>query len=51
MTDPQIIKDYVNDSSILPNLGILKANMIIHAPRIFQNLLEVDRLEKIYESF
>jgi len=35
----EIIKDYIMDLSLLPQLGILSCTMTIHAPKIFQSLL------------
>lgn len=49
--DSEIIKDYIIDLSIIPYLGILSCSMVIHAPKIFQMLLENDKLENIYHSF
>ena len=39
------------DLSLLPRLGVLACSMTIHAPKIFQRLLENDNLDSIYESF
>lgn len=39
------------DLSLLPRLGILACNMTIHAPKVFQMLLEKDNLCNIYQSF
>ena len=47
----EIIKDYIMDVSLLPQLGILSCTMTIHAPKIFQSLLENDRLDNIFRSF
>ena len=51
LLDAEIVKDYIIDYSLIPQLGILKCQMIIHAPKIFQQLLGADRLEHIYNSF
>jgi len=34
-----VIKDFINDLSLIPKLGILACTMTIHAPKIFQVLL------------
>lgn len=49
--DSEIIKDYMVDLSLIPRLGILACNMTIHAPKVFQMLLENDNLGNIYQSF
>lgn len=49
--DSEIVKDYVVDLSLLPRLGVLACSMIIHAPKVFQKLLENDNLIGIHESF
>jgi hypothetical protein len=49
--DSEIVKDYMVDLSLLPRLGILACNMTIHAPKVFQRLLENDNLCSIYSSF
>lgn len=46
-----IIKDFIIDLSLIPKLGVLECTMIIHAPKIFQLMLESDNLQDIYSSF
>ena len=40
----EIIKDFIVDLSLIPQLGILQCTMVIHAPKIFQLMLESDNL-------
>ena len=49
--DGQIIKDFIVDLSLIPQLGILQCTMIIHAPKVFQMMLQNDNIGSIFESF
>lgn len=40
----RITKDFIVDYSLLPRLGILECTMLIHAPKVFQVLLDKDGL-------
>lgn len=46
-----MIKDFFIDLSIIPMLGILECTMIVHAPKVFQLMLENDNLESVFKSF
>ena len=41
----------MTDLTLLPKLGILQCTMTIHAPKIFQIMLENDGLDSIFQSF
>jgi hypothetical protein len=35
----EVVKDFINDLSLIPKLGILECTLTIHAPKIFQLML------------
>lgn len=51
LIDQSSVIKYDTEVRMLSKLKILKCNMSIHAPRIFKNLLIMDGLDNVQESF
>ena len=47
----EVIREFITDLSLIPKLGVLECTMEVHAPKVFQLMLESDGLEAIAASF